>query len=77
MNWRCGLRSRVPALQVQNPEFKFQSHTQKKGNIPNLISYSKWPVNVFVSLEKLPQQAIDWGTLVQWRVARKNSVKYK
>jgi hypothetical protein len=34
MYWRCGSSSRVPALQVQNPEFKPQSHQkQKKGSV--------------------------------------------
>jgi hypothetical protein len=30
MNWKCGSSSRVPALQVQNPEFKPQSHQKKR-----------------------------------------------
>jgi hypothetical protein len=30
MNWRCGSSNRVPALQVQSPDFKPQSHQKKK-----------------------------------------------
>jgi hypothetical protein len=30
MNWRCGSSGRVPALQVQSPECKLQSHSKKK-----------------------------------------------
>jgi hypothetical protein len=29
MDWRCGSSSRVPALQVQSPEFKLQYHENK------------------------------------------------
>jgi hypothetical protein len=30
MDWRCGSSTRAPALQVQNPEFKPQSHQKEK-----------------------------------------------
>jgi hypothetical protein len=30
-DWRCGSSHRAPALQVQNPEFKPQSHRKKEG----------------------------------------------
>jgi hypothetical protein len=30
MDWRCGSSSRVPALQVQSPEFKPQFNLKKK-----------------------------------------------
>jgi hypothetical protein len=30
MDWRCGLSSRVPALKVQNPTLKSQSHQKQK-----------------------------------------------
>jgi hypothetical protein len=30
MDWRGGSSSRLPALQVLNPEFKPQSHKKKK-----------------------------------------------
>jgi hypothetical protein len=30
MDWRCGSNGEEPALQVQSPEFKPQSQTQKK-----------------------------------------------
>jgi hypothetical protein len=30
MDWRCGSSNRVPALQVQSPEFKAQFHQKKK-----------------------------------------------
>jgi hypothetical protein len=30
MDWKCGLHSRVPAFQVQSPEFKTQFHQKKK-----------------------------------------------
>jgi hypothetical protein len=30
MNWGCGSRDRVPALQVQSPEFKLLAHQKKK-----------------------------------------------
>jgi hypothetical protein len=33
MDWRCGSRSRAPALQVERPEFKSQSHTKKKSHL--------------------------------------------
>jgi hypothetical protein len=37
MNWRCGSRRRVLALQGQNPEFKPHSHKkQKKDFVQNL-----------------------------------------
>jgi hypothetical protein len=32
LNWRCGSSGRVPALQVQNPEFEPQSQTKKEKN---------------------------------------------
>jgi hypothetical protein len=41
MDWRCGSSGRAPALQVQNPEFKRQSHQQNKTktkNKPTLIT---------------------------------------
>jgi hypothetical protein len=30
IDWRCGSNSRVPAVQVQSPEFKPQSHKKEK-----------------------------------------------
>jgi hypothetical protein len=30
MDWRCGSSSTAPALQVQSPKFKPQSHQKKK-----------------------------------------------
>jgi hypothetical protein len=30
MAWRCGSRSRVPALQAQSPEFKLHYHQKRK-----------------------------------------------
>jgi hypothetical protein len=33
MDWRCGSSGREPALQVQNPKFKHQSHQKKKQNL--------------------------------------------
>jgi hypothetical protein len=30
MDWQCGSNSKVPALQMQSPEFKPQFHWKKK-----------------------------------------------
>jgi hypothetical protein len=30
MDWRCSSSGRAPALQVQSPEFKSQSHQEKR-----------------------------------------------
>jgi hypothetical protein len=38
MDWRCGSSHRVPALQVQSPEFKPQSHQKKKKKISQLYT---------------------------------------
>jgi hypothetical protein len=33
MGWGCGSRSRLPAKQVQSPEFKPNYHQKKKGQV--------------------------------------------
>jgi hypothetical protein len=34
MDWSYGSRGKVPALQVQSPEFKLQFHQKKKKSTP-------------------------------------------
>jgi hypothetical protein len=45
MDWRCGSGNRVPALQVQSPHFKHQSHKKKKTKLwkqPRCPTTDKW-----------------------------------
>jgi hypothetical protein len=66
MYWRCGSSSRIPALQVQNPEFKPQSHThtKKEQNIWTYISLKKrkiyrWKISTYV-IRLLQIKAMRW-----------------
>jgi hypothetical protein len=42
MDWMCGSSNRAPALQVQSPEFKNPSPTQKKKNALEGAQAEKW-----------------------------------
>jgi hypothetical protein len=42
MDWRCGSSSRVPALQVRSPEFKFQSYKKERVGESLPVSTNLW-----------------------------------
>jgi hypothetical protein len=52
MDWKCGLHSRVPAFQVQSPEFKTQFHQKKKKKTPWKVGQAWWVTAVISSTQE-------------------------
>jgi hypothetical protein len=53
MDWRCDSSSKVPALQVQSPEFKWKSHQKKKKSfyiVPVIFFFRNMFHQIFIKI---------------------------
>jgi hypothetical protein len=66
MDWRCDSSGRAPALQVQSPEFKAQSHlkTKQNKNLGCVLCHKGDPqCHTLRCLEDMPGPRSAWGLL--------------
>jgi hypothetical protein len=56
MDQRCGSSGRTPALQVQSPEIKPQSHKKRKSKVALRRSWTWWHTPLTIALGRLKQE---------------------
>jgi hypothetical protein len=78
MDWRCGLSSRVPGLQVPVPDFKPQSHQKKKKKIGTMSQVITWEFSLlrvyFKNKLKFPQNSETFINVWQTDLSYTNSL---